>query len=70
MKYDERACKFNIRIPGVAELTLRWEKNFDDFAPRSRIFECDYGTADRNWTTSSTARLGYADLILNGDQEE
>ena len=70
MKYDERACKFNMDT-GCVELLLRdWREIFIDctgvedapdmtMAQRSELDYLIYNDP-----------LAYADLILNGDPEE
>ena len=69
MKYDERACKFNMDI-GCVELLLRDERKISidctgvedaldvTLAQRSELDYLIYNDP-----------LGYADLILNGDPE-
>ena len=70
MKYDERACKFNMDT-GCVELQLRDERTISidctgvedaldvTMAQRSELDYLIYNDP-----------LGYADLILNGDPEE
>ena len=70
MKYDERACKFNMDTGGV-ELTLQDGR---------KIFIDSIGVEDALDVTMAQRSeldylvyndpLGYADLILNGDPEE
>ena len=70
MKYDERACKFNMDT-GCVELLLRDERKISinctgvedalDVTMEQRA-ELDYLIYNE--------QLGYADLILNGDPEE
>ena len=70
MKYDERACKFNMDT-GCVELLLR------DGCKIS--IDCTGVEDARNVTMAQRSELdylvyndplGYADLILNGDPEE
>ena len=70
MKYDERACKFNMDT-GCVELTLQDGR---------KIFIDSIGVEDALDVTMVQRTeldyliyndpLGYADLILNGDPEE
>ena len=70
MKYDERACKFNMDT-GCVELTLQDGR---------KIFIDSIGVEDALDVTMAQRSeldylvyndpLGYADLILNGDPEE
>ena len=70
MKYDERACKFNMDT-GCVELTLQDGR---------KIFIDSIGVEDALDVTMAQRSeldylvyndpLGYADLILNGDSEE
>ena len=70
MKYDERACKFNMDT-GCVELTLQDVR---------KIFIDSIGVEDALDVTMAQRSeldylvyndpLGYADLILNGDPEE
>ena len=70
MKYDERACKFNMDT-GCVELLLRdGRKVFSD---------CTVVEDELNVTMAQRSELGYliyndplgyADLILNGDPKE
>ena len=70
MKYDERACKFNMDT-GCVELLLRDERKIS--------IDCT-GVEDALDVTMSQRSeldylvyndpLGYADLILNGDPEK
>ena len=70
MKYDERACKFNMDT-GCVELTLQDGR---------KIFIDSIGVEDALDVTMVQQTeldyliyndpLGYADLILNGDPEE
>ena len=70
MKYDERACKFNMDT-GCVELTLQDGR---------KIFIDSIGVEDELDVTMAQRTeldyliynnpLGYADLILNGDPEE
>ena len=70
MKYDERACKFNMGT-GCVELTLQDGR---------KIFIDSIGVEDALDVTMAQRSeldylvyndpLGYADLILNGDPEE
>ena len=70
MKYDERACKFNMDT-GCVELLLRdGRKVFSD---------CTVVEDERDVTMVQRSELGYliyndplgyADLILNGDSEK
>ena len=70
MKYDERACKFNIDT-GCVELLLR--------DGRKISIDCTVVEDVLNVTMAQQTELdyliyndplGYADLILNGDPEE
>ena len=70
MKYDERACKFNMDA-GCVELLLR--------DGRKIFINCTGAEDALNVTMAQRAELdyliykdplGYADLILNGDPEE
>ena len=70
MKYDERACKFNMDT-GCVELTLQDERKIsidctgvEDAldVTMAQQTELDYHIYNE--------RLGYVDLILNGDPEE
>ena len=60
MKYEERACHFNIDT-GCVELLLRGREDELDVTMAQRS-ELDY--------LIYNDPLGYADLILNGDPEE
>jgi len=70
MKYDERACKFNMDT-GCVELTLQDGR---------KIFIDSIGVEDELDVTMAQRSeldyliyndpLGYADLILNGEPEE
>ena len=70
MKYEERACKFNMDT-GCVELTLQ---------DGGKIFIDSIGVEDALDVTMAQRSeldyliyndpLGYADLILNGDPEE
>ena len=69
MKYDERACKFNMDT-GCVELLLRdGRKNPIDCTGVED--ELDVTMAQRTELDSLIYNdpLGYADLILNGDPE-
>ena len=70
MKYDERACKYNMDT-GCVELLLR--------DGRMISINCTGVVDARNVTMAQRSELdylvyndplGYADLILNGDPEE
>ena len=70
MKYDERACKFNMDT-GYVELTLQ--------DGRKISIDCTGAEDVLNVTMAQRSELdyliyndplGYADLILNGDPEE
>ena len=60
MKYDERACKFNMDT-GCVELLLR--------DGRMISIDCT-GVEDELDYLIYNDPLGYADLILNGDSEK
>ena len=60
MKYDERACKFNMDT-GCVELLLRGREDELDVTMAQRL-ELDY--------LIYNDPIGYAELILNGDPEE
>ena len=60
MKYDERACKFNMDT-GCVELLLR--------DGRMISIDCT-GVEDELDYLIYNDSLGYADLILNGDPEK
>ena len=59
MKYDERACKFNMDT-GCVELLHRGRG----------CTGCDYGAADGTDYLIYNDPLGYVDLILNSDPEK
>ena len=70
MKYDERACKFNMDI-GCVELLLRDGRRIS--LERTVVEDAlDVTMAQRSELDYLIYNdpLGYADLILNGDPEE
>ena len=70
MKYDERACKFNMDT-GCVELLLR-DGRMISIDCTGVEDEMDVTMAQRTELDylNYTAPLGYADLILNGNLEE
>ena len=73
MKYDARACKFNMDT-GCVELLLRdWKKIFIDCTGVEEALDvtmAQRSELDYLIYNDPNDPLGYADLILNGDPEE
>ena len=70
MKYDERACKFNMDT-GCVELTLQdGRKIFIDSIGVEDALDVTMAQRSELEYLVSNDPLGYADLILNGDPEE
>ena len=70
MKYDERACKFNMDTGGV-ELTLQdGRKIFIDSIGVEDALDVTLAQRSELDYLVYNDPLGYADLILNGDPEE
>ena len=70
MKYDERACKFNINT-GCVELLLRDGRriSIDCTGVEDALDVTIAQRAELDYLIYNDP-LGYADLILNGDPEE
>ena len=70
MKYDERACKFNMDT-GCVELTLQdGRKIFIDSIGVEDVLDVTMAQRSELDYLIYNDPLGYADLILNGDPEE
>ena len=70
MKYDERACKFNMDTDCV-ELTLQdGRKIFIDSIGVEDVLDVTMAQRTELDYLIYNDPLGYADLILNGDPEE
>ena len=70
MKYDERACKFNMDT-GCVELTLQdGRKIFIDSIGIEDALDVTMAQRSELDYLIYNDPLGYADLILNGDPEE
>ena len=70
MKYDERACKFNVDT-GCVELMLRdGRKIFIDCTGVEDALDVTMAQRSELDYLIYIDPLGYADLILNGDLEE
>ena len=70
MKYDERACKFNMDT-GCVELTLQdGRKIFNDSIGVEDALDVTMAQRSELDYLVYNDPLGYADLILNGDPEE
>ena len=70
MKYNERACKFNMDT-GCVELLLRdGRKIFIDCTGVEDALDVTMAQRSERDYLIYKDRLGYGDLILNGDPEE
>ena len=70
MKYDERACKFNMDI-GCVELLLRdGRKIFIDCTGVEDALDVTMAQRAKLDYLIYNNPLGYAELVLNGDPEE
>ena len=70
MKYDERACKFNMDI-GCVELLLRDERKISiDCTGVEDALDVTMAQQTELDYLIYNATLSYADLILNGDPEK
>ena len=70
MKYDERACKFNMDT-GCVELTLQdGRKIFIDSIGVEDVLDVTMAQRTELDYLIYNDPLGYADLILNGNPEE
>ena len=70
MKYDERACKFNMDT-GCVELTLQdGRKIFIDSIGVEDALDVTMAQRSELDCLIYNDPLGYADLILNGDPEK
>ena len=70
MKYDERACKFNMDN-GCVELLFRdGRKIFIDCTGVEDVLDVTMAQRTELDYLIYNDQLGYADLILNGDPEE
>ena len=70
MKYDERACKFNMDT-GCVELTLQdGRKIFIDSIGVEDALDVTMVQRTELYYLIYNNPLGYADLILNGEPEE
>ena len=70
MKYDERACKFNMDT-GCVELTLQdGRKIFIDSIGIEDALDVTMAQRSELDYLIYNDPLGYADLILNGDPED
>ncbi len=70
MKYDERACKFNMDT-GCVELTLQDGRKIfiDSIGVEDALDVTMVQRTELDYLIYNNP-LGYADLILNGDPEE
>ena len=68
MKYDERACKFNMDT-GCVELLLRDGRKIDCTGAEDALDVTMAQRSELDYLVYNDP-LGYADLILNGDPEE
>ena len=70
MKYDARACKFNI-VTGCVELQLRdgCKVSIDCMEVEDALDVTMVQRTEQDYLIYNDP-LGYADLILNGDPEE
>ena len=68
MKYDERACKFNMDT-GCVELLLRDGRNIDCTGVEDALDVTMAQRSELDYLIYNDP-LGYADLILNGDPKE
>lgn len=70
MKYDERACKFNMDT-GCVELLLRGERkiSIDCTGVEDALNVTMVQRSEMDYLIYNDP-IGYADLILNGDPEE
>jgi len=70
MKYDERACKFNMDT-GCVELLLRDGRKVSiDYTGVEDALDVTMAQRSELDCLINNDLLGYADLILNGDSEK
>ena len=70
MKYDERACKFNMDT-GCVELTLQDGRKISiDWTGGEDVLDVTMAQRTELDYLIYNDPLGYADLILNGDPKE